>query len=935
MRTASQTPTGGAGQSRNRMTLHPGNRLGSYEIVAPLGAGGMGEVYRARDTKLNREVAIKVLPASFANDADRRVRFEREAHVLASLNHPNIAHVHGLEDSSGFGALVMELVEGDDLSVLISRGRIPLGDALPIAKQIADALEAAHEQGIIHRDLKPGNIKVRPDGTVKVLDFGLAKALDSAATSSPEAANSPTLSARGTHVGLIIGTAAYMSPEQARGKAVDRRADIWAFGVVLYEMLSGQRAFEGEDISVTLASVIKEDVSWPALPADLPEPIRQLLRRCLEKDPRRRLRDIGEARLTLEDPAASELETRRQSATTRVSPTPVPFWRRALPIAATALVVGAAASVLTWNFRPPAAGAPVVTRFPIVLPEDQSATRQNVAVVAVSPDGARIVYAANRQLYLRSMSDLEAKPIPGTNLDAASPFFSPDGQWVGFFSFGDSLLRKIAIGGGSAVALCKVEAPWGATWDGGTIFVASGTRGIMRVAADGGEPEVVVKLDPGEAAYGPQVLDDGRLLLYALATGTGADRWDKAQIIVQSIASGERHIVVRGGSAARYVPASLDSPARGGHLVYAVGNSLLAAPFDITRFELRGSPVPIVEPVNRSANTALQSGVAQYALSATGTLAYLPGRSSGASLPKTLAFAGLDGKIQTLGLSPQPYVHPRLAPDGRQLVVGTDDGKDANVWVHDLRSGGSLRRLTFGGRNQYPMWTPDGRYITFQSNRDGDDAIFRQPADGSGPAERLTRPEAGVGHRPESWSPDGKTLSMNVVNSSNESVWTITAGAAAKPAPFADTTSVEKHSSFSPDGRWVAYMANNEGDSDLYIQPFPPTGAKYQIATGGRTPAWSPDGKQLFFHAMASNRFVVVDIRADQGLTSGPRVTLPIEDAIHPLAQRNYDVTPDGRQLLIVLPAETATATTGRRASAQINIVLNWLEELRARALVK
>ena len=354
------------------------------------------------------------------------------------------------------------------------------------------------------------------------------------------------------------------------------------------------------------------------------------------------------------------------------------------------------------------------------------------------------MYAANRQLFLRSMSDLDAKPIPGTNLDAASPFFSPDGQWVGFFSYGDSLMRKIAIGGGSPVTLCKVDAPWGATWDGDTIFVASGTRGIMRVSADGGEPEVVVKLDPGEAAYGPQVLDDGRLL-YALATESGADRWDKAQIIVQSIASGERHVVVRGGSAARYLPASPDSPARGGHLVYAVGNSLLAAPFDATRLEIRGSPVPIVEPVNRSANTALQSGVAQYAVSATGILAYLPGRSSGASLPKMLAFAGRDGKIQTLGLPPQPYIHPRLSPDGRQLVVGTDDGKDANVWVYDLQSGGSLRRLTFGGRNQYPIWTRDGRFITFQSNRDGDDAIFRQPADGSGPAERLT--QAGSGSR--------------------------------------------------------------------------------------------------------------------------------------------------------------------------------------------
>lgn len=391
--------------------------------------------------------------------------------------------------------------------------------------------------------------------------------------------------------------------------------------------------------------------------------------------------------------------------------------------------------------------------------------------------------------------------------------------------------------------------------------------------------------------------------------------------------------MVRGGSAARFLPAP---PGGGdGHLVYAVGNTLLAAPFNASRLELRGSPAPIVEPVTRSANSALQSGVAQYAVSTTGTLAYVPGRSSGASLPKSLAFASRNGTIQPLGLPAHPYVHPRVSPDGRQLVVGTDDGKDANVWVYDLKAGGSLRRLTFGGRNQYPIWTRDGRFITFQSNREGDDALFRQRADGSGPAERLTRPDAGVAHRPESWSPDGKTLTMNVIKSANESVWTITTDSGATPRAFADSPAVEKHSAFSPDGRWVAYMATTEGDSDLYIQPFPPTGAKYQIATGGRTPAWSPDGTHLFFHAIASNRLVVVDIRAEHGVTSGTPVSLPIDDAIHPLTQRNYDVTPDGEQLLIVLPAQTEVRDAKRRASLQINVVLNWNQELKQRVSVK
>jgi eukaryotic-like serine/threonine-protein kinase len=914
------------------LTLTPGSRLGVYEVAAQIGEGGMGQVFRATDTRLKRQVAIKILPPAVAADHDRLARFQREAELLASLNHPHIAGIYGLEESDGVSALVMELVEGEDLSQRIARGAIPIDEALPIAKQIAEALEAAHEQGIIHRDLKPANIKVRADGMVKVLDFGLAKALDPAASSSPEAMNSPTISVRGTLMGLIIGTAAYMAPEQARGKIVDRRADIWAFGVVLYEMLSGRRAFDGEDVSTILASVIKEEVSWPALPADLPEPIRRLLHRCLEKDPRRRLRDIGEARLTLEDPTSSEPKAHARPPAASAIAAPASLWRRALPIAATALVAGVAASILTWSFQPTTAkAATVVTRFPIVLPDGQVATRQNVAVVAISPDGARLAYAANRQLYVRSMADVEAKPIPGSNVDAASPFFSPDGQWVGFFSYGDSLLRKIPIGGGSPVTLCKIDAPWSATWDGDTIFVASGTHGIMRVSANGGEPEVVVKINPGEAADGPQLLDDGRLL-FALTTGSGANRWDEAQIIVQSMASGERHIVMRGGSAARYLATAPESPGGvGGHLVYAVGNSLVAVPFDATRLELRGAPMSIVEPVTRSANTALQSSVAQYAVSATGTLAYLPGRSSGASLPKALALAGRDGALQMLGLPQQPYIHPRLSPDGRQLAVGTDDGKDANVWVYDLKSGGSLRRLTFGGRNEYPIWTRDGRFITFQSDRDGDKAVFSQPADGSGAAQRLSRPEAGVAHRPESWSSDGKTLSMNVVNAGNESVWTITTDSGTKPAAFADSPAVEKHSTFSPDGRWVAYMATTEGDSDIYVQPFPPTGAKYQVSTGGRTPAWSPDGKQLFFHAIGLNRFVVVDIRTEHGLTVGLPVPLPIDDAIHPLAQRNYDVTPDGKQLLIVLPAQAQTAA-GRRGTAQINMVLNWFEELQTRA---
>lgn len=928
---------GGPVYNPPHVSLTPGSRLGVYEVTIQIGEGGMGQVYRARDTKLNRDVAIKVLPASFAGDPDRLARFEREAQVLAALNHPNIAHIYGVEGGpASDSALVMEMVDGDDLSALIARGPLPLADALPIAKQIADALEAAHEQGIIHRDLKPANVKVRPDGMVKVLDFGLAKAFDPAASSSADAMNSPTLSVRATQMGVIIGTAAYMAPEQARGKAVDRRADIWAFGVVLYEMLTGQRAFKGEDISVTLASVIKDEVNWQALPAELPDPIRRLLRRCLEKDPKRRLRDIGEARLALEDPAASvpvaEAEASGLRAAAAKAPALQPLWRRALPVVATAVVVGAVTGILMWRLTPPPGAAPVVTRFPIVLPQDQAISTNNNGALAVSPDGTRIVYVANRQLYLRSMGEVEARPMPGSNLDPTFPVFSPDGQWVAFESR-DSLL-KIAVSGGAPLALCQAGAVWGVSWDGDTIVFTDRDTGILRVSANGGEPEMIVKTSGNESAYGPQLLDGGRLLLFTLSAEPGADRWDKAQIIVQSMASGERQVVVRGGSAARYLPTGPGSPARtGGHLVYAVGSSLLAMPFDLTRLEALGSPVPVVEGVAR-ARSSLGSGVAQYDVSATGTIAYLPGTSRGGNEPRSLALAGRDGKIQPLAVPARPFVHPRVSPDGRQLVVGTDDGTEAVVWVYDLKSGGALRRLTFGGRNLFPIWTRDGRFITFQSDRDGDLAVFKQLADGSGPAERLTKPASKVSHEPESWSADGKVLSMDIGTAGNQGVWTIGMDAGATPKAFVDTAAVEKHSSFSPDGRWLAYMAtSSQGASDVFIQPFPPTGAKYQVSSGGgRAPVWSPDGKQLFFHHSFTNQLLVVDVSAAQGLTFGSPVTLPIDGTIHPQSQRNYDVTPDGKQLVVVLPEQATRGGAAGSAPVQINVVMNWFEELKARA---
>jgi hypothetical protein len=522
------------------VALTPGTRLGPFEIVSALGAGGMGEVYRARDARLDRDVAIKILPEAFAADPERVARFQREAKVLASLNHPNIAIIHGLEHAEGAHALVMELVEGEDLAQRIARGAIPIDEALPIAKQIAEALEAAHEQGIMHRDLKPANIKVRPDGTVKVLDFGLAKAMDPVG-SAPHVSQSPTITTPArTHAGMILGTAAYMSPEQAKGRAVDKRSDVWAFGCVLFEMLTGKRAFEGEDVSDTLAAVLRGEPDWDALPATTPAPIGKLLRGCLEKDRKERVPDIAVARLDIKEALAMPAGSILAAAARVVAPPPL--WKRAIPIVATALLVAALTSVAWWGFKP-SAPPPIVTRFSFPLPQGQAFFTTNTYIVGISPDGTRMVYAANNGLYLRSAWDLEPKAIPGADYSGSTlrtPVFSPDGQSLVFYSAADQVLKRISVNGGAAVTLCPADVPFGISWGVDGIVFGQGSKGIMRVSPNGGQPERLVSVKDGEVAHGPHVLPGGQAMLFTLATGTGADRWDKAQVVVQSLKSGER-----------------------------------------------------------------------------------------------------------------------------------------------------------------------------------------------------------------------------------------------------------------------------------------------------------------------------------------------------------------------------------------------------------
>ena len=917
------------------MALSAGNRLGPYEILSLVGSGGMGEVYRARDTKLGREVALKILPDTFTHDPERLARFRREAQVLAALNHPRIGAIYGLDEANGTQFLVLELVDGESLDKRMARGAIPVDEALTIANEIAEALEAAHEKGIIHRDLKPANVALTSDGNVKVLDFGLAKATETN-SGSIGLANSPTLTspAMMTGVGVILGTAAYMSPEQAKGRAADKRSDMWAFGCVLYEMLTGKRAFGSDDVTDTLANVLKVEPEWNALPANVPAHIRLVLRRCLEKDRNKRVSDAGIVRFLI-------TETVALPGGVPVAGIPGAGWKRVVPAAVTAIVTAAVATLLAWNvWRAP---APPVVRFPIVLPHAQEFAGRS-QVVAVSPDGMRVAYAVGSaessdeprqptQLYLRSLAESDAHPIAGSNLDVMSPLFSPDGQWIAFYSFQDSTLKKIALSGGTAVTICKADPPYGVTWDGEWIvFADQGAKGILRVSPNGGEPEVLVPVKPGEVFAAPQMLNNGRTILFTVASPrAGADRWDRAQIVLQGVGSTERRVILSGGSEGHYAPS--------GHLVYMVGTRLFAVPVDRRTLEVRGGPVSILEGVRRFRQN-IGSPAASFAFSPTGSLVYI----SGSSLPpteRTLALATPDGKMKPLGLPPQPYSFPRVSPDGSQLAVQTEDGKDSIIRIFDLKRGGPARRLTFGGRSTNPLWTRDGRRITFQSDRDGDHGIFWQLADGTRPAERLWKSEPLVAQDlPEAWSPDGGTLLFAELPPFDTRLFTLSIDSHTRKPFLPDLPA--RQSAFSADGRWLVYTSNEIGNrNEVFVQPFPPTGAKYQISTeGGLTPLWSPNGAQLYYWANVSQRFVAVSVRTQPTFSIDNKASLPLNGVFVTgvVAERNYDITPDGNQFVVVTWADSASRDSGdpaRWSSQQVDVVLNWFEELKARVPAK
>jgi serine/threonine-protein kinase len=906
----------------------------------------MGEVYRARDSRLGRDVALKVLPEAFAGDADRLMRFEREARTLASLNHPSIAQVYGIEDSTAIRALVMELVDGDDLSVRIARGAIPIDEALSLAWQVADALDAAHTAGIIHRDLKPGNIKVREDGTVKVLDFGLARALDQDPGTSrhQDLASSPTITSPAiTRAGIILGTAAYMSPEQAKGRPVDKRADIWAFGTVLFEMLTGARAFDGEDITDTLALVLRGEPDWSKLPVGLPPPVAVLLKRCLERDLRRRLGDMSAVRFVFDELQSLAGPTAARSAdlTGTVARTPAAVtgtrWHTllgaALPLAVVAIAAGGLATYAAKR-TVPAPPAPMVTRFELQLPEGQILALSR-RLMALSPDGRDIAFVTDNQLFVRRLAEFETVPLPGVEAGQAptSPVYSPDGAWIAFHSGTERAIKRVSSRGGAPVGVCEIPTAVTVSWDPSGILVGGGTAGVLRCEPEGGTPQTILKATDTEIMLGPQMLPGGRSMLVTI--GSTADipavRWDRAHVIAYELATGQRRTLVGGGSDGQYVST--------GHLLYRAGGILFAAPFDPERAELRGEPVPVVEGVMRGT-----LGGSHVATSPTGTLAYIPGPIASNPNARELAVADRAGAVTQLPLAAGPYVHVRVSPNARVAALGSDNGKDAIVWIYAMDGQSSVRRLTLEGQNRFPIWAPDSEWITYQSDRNGDAALYRQRADGTGNAERLTTAARDESHIPESWTPDGRGLAYAVRKSDAQGPhYTLMMLDVASRAsrPFAHVTSREPTGAvFSPNGRWFAYTSTPSDDVSganrgVFVQPVPATGAVFQVPRQlvDFHPMWSADGRELLLLASTNARqMAAVRVTVDGGVKFGTPTRFPATVTGDRLSAepRSFDLLPDGRIIGVVNRSEIV-----RPARTDLRIVLNWFEELKQRVPVR
>ena len=870
-----------------------GTRLGQYEVTGKLGQGGMGEVYRATDSRLRREVAIKVLPAAFTADRERLARFEREAQLLAQLQHPNIAAVHGLEEANGTRALVMELVEGEDLAARIARGALPLDEALPIARQMAEALEAAHEQGIVHRDLKPANVKVRPDGTVKVLDFGLAKAMEAGASvvgGGP--ADSPTLTgAHGTQLGMILGTAAYMAPEQARGKPLDRRADIWAFGVVLHEMLTGRRLFAGEETSDVLAAVLRQEVDWSGLPADTPPRLRRLLARCLERDPRQRLRDIGEARVELArmEGGAAELSDALPAApaSARVAaPRSRAVLLAALPLVAALAAAGA------WLAKP-ARPAPRV-RLSIPMPPGERVT----SVPAISPDGRTVAYAAGRtagtsRLYVRDLDDFVARPVDSSHA-AKWPFFSPDAKSVAFFSGGQ--LWRASVAGGAATAIAPAPRPFGGTWGpDGIVYAPQLNAGLWRVPAEGGTPARLTATDgegKGYAHVFPQALPGGEVLFTF---------WGKSFYVARlSPATGEWRPVTPEG---RKSSAAVWSPS--GHLLRGDGIAAVLA----ARWTPDGSaPVDPDSVVLTDVQWIVGSDRPWLALAENGTAALVPGKPV-----RRLVWVDRSGVATELSGEPDLTNAASLSRDGRRVAY---NGRGA-VWVRDLATGARSRIVSDITWAWPSGWLPDDRRIAISSNRSGDWDLYTARADGGGMEPLLRRPDT---QHPMAVAPDGTVVFLDYGPETGLDLWTLSP--AGEAAPLVVTPAQERSGSVSPDGRWLAYVSDESGRDEVYAVPMAGGERRMISVEGGTGPVWTADGRELLYRA--GDDLTSLAVLSTHPLRLGERRRLLDVSDYEPQYFQEFAVSADGQRFLFLRADPESRAT-------RIDVILDWFPELAAK----
>ena len=875
------------------VTLQSGARLGPYEILSMLGAGGMGEVYRARDSRLHRDVAIKILPAAIADNAVRRARFEREAQTVSRLNHPNICAVYDVGTQDGIAYVVMEYIEGESLAQCLRRGPFPAATALRLGVQIAAGLDAAHRRGITHRDLKPANVMVS-DQTVKLLDFGLAK-LHSDRVHGEATALESTVSLTAEH--SVVGTLHYMAPEQLRGRETDPRTDIFAFGAVFQEMLTGRKPFDGDTDTSVIAAILtaepalvsssaKDSVASPALD--------HVVRRALAKDPDERwqtARDLrNELLWILEGGPRPAVETLRAAS-----------WRSVggRVAGAVALLAAIAAGALVWTTH---GAAPSPIHLSFIRPIGLELTNTGRPVLAISPDGTKIVFNGNSQLFLRRLDAAESVPIPGTQQGDGvhTPFFSPDGRWVAFFAVKTHELKRIPVEGGAAVTVSRLPAKsrgtFGATWTADDQILFATDEGVFAVSARGGTPRRIIESQPGETLFGPQMLPDGDRVLLTVTTATGRERWDKAQIVAQSLSSGTRTVLIEAGTDGRFIDT--------GHIVYAVGTTLFALPVDVPSLRALGPPVIILQGIGRSASPAETTGAAFFAVARSGHLAYIPDTS-----PEWInVLADLNGRVTPL--TDTPVLYGRVSPDGSQMVGVQDD----TWWIYSLTSRSAARRIGLAEPvDTHALWTRDGTRIVFRSRRESGFAIVSRRADGVGSDEVLLP----VDGSPLGWSPDGKALFYLF----EKHVWSWRHGEQPRSLAAIDSP----YASLSPDGKWLAFHTYEEGRTFPYVQSLANPAARFRVsAAGGYAPLWSSDGRKLFYVYGDRNSMMAVDVRTRPTVAFGdPMVVVPETAQGLALSQRGYDITPNGRQLLVGIRQPRDPR------AREIRVILSWTEELK------